>query len=655
MLDFPNTPTVGSVFTSGLYRWTWDGQKWNSSNSSAPSGQFLPLTGGTLTGPLYLNADATAGMQAVTFNQLIGGFLPLSGGVMTGLIQLSGDAVYNFNPVTLQQMNAALSGINIGVIDGNLQVNGTILSTSVGGSGQLRMTYQNGSAGYGSFWRNDGVTTYLLMTNFNDALGTWNGLRPIAVDDATGVVNLGNGLRISGGSDLQSTSFANKTPRRWRFAVNSGDEQSAGSIDYRGFDANALAIVGAGTAINSRQVTIYDTLNVQNITMSGSLSANDYRANNGHYWQHSVTNNVDWCMYVDGDTWRLYRAGSGDFLTVNNGGGINVPGTITSTGETYAAHSLATGGYVWINGMQWYNSGGYMYTPNSLRAADIISNGNLNSAGHVYCGGLDFYNNSGYWYTPNGIWANGQIRGYAGGDALYAPNGDCTVGGVVRFNGMYWQNYGGYAWCPWSVHSGGGILADAWITCQGRLTCNSDFVLAQNYNAANDCAANGVFRRSSLAFGGPRGARIENWGGDWDYYMFAKETGGPNGGQFDAQDGNGNVMYFWNQGWSDNRLKTNIRDSEIDALGAILATPVRAFDWNDLGHRYMPGVDNLPIGLVAQEVEETIPTAVFTASNDSAFNRLTDMKTISDTRIIPYLIRALQQLAEEVAELKKSR
>ena len=43
-LDFPNSPTVGQIFTSGTTSWTWDGTKWvvQASGSTVP----LPISGG---------------------------------------------------------------------------------------------------------------------------------------------------------------------------------------------------------------------------------------------------------------------------------------------------------------------------------------------------------------------------------------------------------------------------------------------------------------------------------------------------------------------------------------------------------------------------------------------------------------------------------
>jgi hypothetical protein len=60
-LDFPNSPTTGDLFNGAGVTWRWDGVKWNSVLSSG--GPFLPLAGGTVTGP-------------VTFTQPIAAWIP---------------------------------------------------------------------------------------------------------------------------------------------------------------------------------------------------------------------------------------------------------------------------------------------------------------------------------------------------------------------------------------------------------------------------------------------------------------------------------------------------------------------------------------------------------------------------------------------------
>jgi hypothetical protein len=58
MLDFPNSPTPGL----GYQGYIWDGVKWTISGV----GGYLPITGGTLTGPLVLAADPTDALGAST-------------------------------------------------------------------------------------------------------------------------------------------------------------------------------------------------------------------------------------------------------------------------------------------------------------------------------------------------------------------------------------------------------------------------------------------------------------------------------------------------------------------------------------------------------------------------------------------------------------
>jgi hypothetical protein len=63
MIDFPASPTVGQQFTAAGVTWTWDGTKWAASGLSVA---FLPLAGGTMSGPIVLAADPAANLQAAT-------------------------------------------------------------------------------------------------------------------------------------------------------------------------------------------------------------------------------------------------------------------------------------------------------------------------------------------------------------------------------------------------------------------------------------------------------------------------------------------------------------------------------------------------------------------------------------------------------------
>ncbi|MCV4703059.1 tail fiber protein [Escherichia coli] len=74
----------------------------------------------------------------------------------------------------------------------NAIVNGEVISKSANG---LRIAYGN----YGFFIRNDGSNTYFMLTNSGDNMGTYNGLRPLWINNATGAVSIGNGLNVTGG------------------------------------------------------------------------------------------------------------------------------------------------------------------------------------------------------------------------------------------------------------------------------------------------------------------------------------------------------------------------------------------------------------------------------------------------------------------------
>ncbi|HEI0936953.1 TPA: tail fiber protein [Escherichia coli] len=78
-----------------------------------------------------------------------------------------------------------------------LRSRGEITSSSANG---LRIAYGN----YGFFIRNDGGSTYLMLTASGDKFGTWNGLRPLTINNANGGVSMGHGLSVTG--DIASST-----------------------------------------------------------------------------------------------------------------------------------------------------------------------------------------------------------------------------------------------------------------------------------------------------------------------------------------------------------------------------------------------------------------------------------------------------------------
>lgn len=86
--------------------------------------------------------------------------------------------------------------------------------------------------------------------------------------------------------------------------------------------------------------------------------------------------------------------------------------------------------------------------------------------------------------------------------------------------------------------------------------------------------------------------------------------------------------------WSDSRLKTNIVDTEVNAVELIKKIETKSFDWINNGK-------HVDVGLIAQQLEKVIPNLVVT-------NERTGLKSIDFTKLIPYLIKAIQELSDAV-------
>ena len=102
MIDFPATPIVGQIFTSGGQSWTWDGMKWVA--YGVAQGIYLPLTGGKLTGALNPaggiigvidGSDAAPGMVGEVISSVVLGpgvtLVSASGTNITSISLTAGD------------------------------------------------------------------------------------------------------------------------------------------------------------------------------------------------------------------------------------------------------------------------------------------------------------------------------------------------------------------------------------------------------------------------------------------------------------------------------------------------------------------------------------------------------------------------------------
>jgi hypothetical protein len=85
------------------------------------------------------------------------------------------DAVFTVTPT-------GKIGIGTTIPKTKLDVDGGITASLTASSAQFRAVH----GGYGLMLRNDGTNTYFLLTDNNDAHGTWNNKRPLMINNATG-------------------------------------------------------------------------------------------------------------------------------------------------------------------------------------------------------------------------------------------------------------------------------------------------------------------------------------------------------------------------------------------------------------------------------------------------------------------------------------
>ncbi|HHV0924180.1 TPA: phage tail protein [Escherichia coli] len=158
----------------------------------------------------------------------------------------------------------------------NAIVNGEVISKSANG---LRIAYGN----YGFFIRNDGSNTYFMLTNSGDNMGTYNGLRPLWINNATGDVSMGRGLNVSG--ETLSDRFAiNSSNGMWIqmrdnnaiFGKNIVNTDSAQALLRQDHADRKFMIGGLG----NKQFGIYM---INNSRTANGTDGQAYMDNNGNW------------------------------------------------------------------------------------------------------------------------------------------------------------------------------------------------------------------------------------------------------------------------------------------------------------------------------------------------------------------------------------
>ncbi|EPB8304897.1 tail fiber protein [Escherichia coli] len=193
-----------------------------------------------------------------------------------------------------------------------LRSRGEITSLSANG---LRIAYGN----YGFFIRNDGGSTYLMLTTSGDKFGTWNGLRPLTINNANGGVSMRHGLSVTGdivsstkvraGSGKKLTVSSSNTSTK-EAAFNLWGNSSRPVVAELGDDAgwhfysqrntdNSITFAVNGQVSPSNYGN-FDSRYVRDIRLGGASSYKP--ANNGTIWTHQAPSGCAYTGIIVQDT-----------------------------------------------------------------------------------------------------------------------------------------------------------------------------------------------------------------------------------------------------------------------------------------------------------------------------------------------------------------
>ena len=235
----------------------------------------------------------------------------------------------------------------------------------------------------------------------------------------------------------------------------------------------------------------------------------------------------------------------------------------------------------------------------------------------------------------------GRIGGFTLGQ--FDQGGGRWISGVNQFSvGM--GNGAGYGvrtafWANWG-NNWNYAGPKAWnVNTDGKMYCRNEVDFYDQVDFSNSSRANfygnTTFSRSPVFSNGIELGEKDVFGDGWN------PKGGRNAVVWWNQVGSGSVKYWMDQK-SDRRLKENITDTAVKALNKINRLRMVAFD-------FIESKKHEEIGLIAQEVETIIPRVVSRdPENPDGYLH------IDYTALVPYLIKAIQELNQKIEKMEKT-
>lgn len=234
----------------------------------------------------------------------------------------------------------------------------------------------------------------------------------------------------------------------------------------------------------------------------------------------------------------------------------------------------------------------------------------------------------------------GRIGGFTLGQ--FDQGGGRWISGVNQFSvGM--GNGAGYGvrtafWANWG-NNWNYAGPKAWnVNTDGKMYCRNEVGFYDQVDFSNSSRANfygtTTFSRSPIFSNGIELGEKDVFGDGWN------PKGGRNAVVWWNQVGSGSVKY-WMEQKSDRRLKENITDTAVKALDKINRLRMVAFD-------FIESKKHEEIGLIAQEAETIVPRIVSRdPENPDGYLH------IDYTALVPYLIKAIQELNQKIEKMEK--
>ena len=235
----------------------------------------------------------------------------------------------------------------------------------------------------------------------------------------------------------------------------------------------------------------------------------------------------------------------------------------------------------------------------------------------------------------------GRIGGFTLGQ--FDQGGGRWISGVNQFSvGM--GNGAGYGvrtafWANWG-NNWNYAGPKAWnVNTDGKMYCRNEVGFYDQVDFSNASRANfygtTTFSRSPVFSNGIELGSKDVFGDG------SNPKGGRNAVVWWNQVGSGSVKY-WMEQKSDRRLKENITDTAVKALDKINRLRMVAFD-------FVESKKHEEIGLIAQEAETIVPRIVSRdPENPDGYLH------IDYTALVPYLIKAIQELNQKIEKMEKT-